>query len=84
LRAEKIISSHYKHVDGTSFAAPIVCSIIAQMLEANQTLKPLEIKEIILESAQLLANFPHDRQGYGVVQAKEAIVQAEDLFQYSE
>lgn len=84
LRAEKIISSHYKHVDGTSFAAPIVCSVIAQMIEANRTLKPKEIKEILVESAQVLANVPREPQGYGVIQAKEAISQAEDLFQYCE
>ena len=33
-------TSHYKRVDGTSFAAPIVTSIVAQMLEANPGLTP--------------------------------------------
>src|SRR5262249_38030558 len=36
----KFISPHYMHVDGTSFAAPIVTSVIAQMLEANPKLDP--------------------------------------------
>jgi subtilisin family serine protease len=35
LRDNNVISGAYKHVDGTSFAAPIVSSIAAQMLEAN-------------------------------------------------
>src|SRR6185436_11077114 len=38
LRANNIITTHYKHVDGTSFAAPIVSSLAAQMLEANPAL----------------------------------------------
>ena len=35
LRDNNVISGAYKHVDGTSFAAPIVSSLAAQMLEAN-------------------------------------------------
>src|SRR6185295_15816849 len=35
LREGNLINQHYKYVDGTSFAAPIVSSIIACMLEAN-------------------------------------------------
>src|SRR5438034_8627937 len=38
LREGNVISRHYKYVDGTSFAAPIVSSIIACMLDANTKL----------------------------------------------
>src|SRR6185503_9455793 len=38
LQQHKIVAAHYQHVDGTSFAAPIVASIAAQMIEANPTL----------------------------------------------
>src|SRR5207253_1477432 len=31
LKRHKIVAAHYQHVDGTSFAAPIVTSIVAQM-----------------------------------------------------
>ncbi|MDQ3710989.1 MAG: S8 family serine peptidase, partial [Acidobacteriota bacterium] len=40
LRDENVITRHYKYVDGTSFAAPIVSSVVAQMLEANPNLTP--------------------------------------------
>ena len=35
IRRENVITRSYKYVDGTSFAAPIVSSVAAQMLEAN-------------------------------------------------
>ena len=40
IRDNNVISGAYKHVDGTSFAAPIVSSLAAQMLEANPALAP--------------------------------------------
>ncbi len=73
LTAEKIISPNYKHVDGTSFAAPIVCSVIAQMLEANDRLTPAKIKEILTTTAKPLENYPSEPQGFGVVQATAAV-----------
>lgn len=76
LQQEKVISPYYKHVDGTSFAAPIVCSIVAQMLEVNPFLMPLDIKEQLVLTAQQLPGFPLERQGYGVVQPTLAVERA--------
>jgi serine protease AprX len=73
LQSEKIISPNYKHVDGTSFAAPIVCSVIAQMLEANDNLPPAKIKEILTQTAKTLPNYPSEPQGFGIVQATAAV-----------
>ncbi len=77
--AEKIISSHYKHVDGTSFAAPIVCSIIARMFEANPKLTPLHIRNILISTAVFMKGFPRERQGYGRVDAVAAIKMAQRI-----
>lgn len=76
IKERKLLSASYQHSDGTSFAAPIVCSIIAQMLEANPTLKPSMIREILLTTARPLPNENRTRQGYGVVQAANAVIQA--------
>ncbi|PCJ19275.1 MAG: hypothetical protein COB02_07760 [Candidatus Cloacimonadota bacterium] len=72
----KLISPYYQHVDGTSFSAPIVCSIIAQILEANSKLTPKNVKEILMESAQRLDNVAVEKQGCGVVQARAAVALA--------
>jgi serine protease AprX len=72
----KVISGHYKHVDGTSFAAPIVSSVAAQMLEANPALKPYQIRRILMTTARGLPGIPLDRQGWGVVQPAAAVAAA--------
>ena len=73
LRAEKIVSAHYQHVDGTSFAAPVVASVVAQMLEANPELTPAAVKRILLQTAERVGDLPAIRQGYGVLDARQAI-----------
>ena len=75
-RAEKVISGSYKHVDGTSFAAPIVSSVVAQMLEANPRLQPSQCRRILMQTARQLPGIELDRQGWGVVQPRAAVSQA--------
>lgn len=72
----KYILPHYMHADGTSFAAPIICSLIAQMLEANPDLTPALVREILLSTAQPLPGVEIERQGYGVVNARACVAQA--------
>ncbi len=76
IRRESVITKHYKYVDGTSFAAPIVSSIIAQMLEANPRLTPQQIKKILISTAERLPHYEVDRQGWGVVDPRKAVEKA--------
>ena len=76
VRDNNVISGHYKHVDGTSFAAPIVSSIVAQMLEAIPDLKPHEAKLALIRTAVRLQNAPVNRQGWGMVHPRAAIFAA--------
>ncbi len=76
LRDEKVIHDHYKMVDGTSFAAPIVTSVVAQMLEANPALKPAQVKRILVQTAKRVPNIEFDRQGWGAIQPKLAVEKA--------
>jgi serine protease AprX len=73
LQRNKIVAAHYQHVDGTSFAAPIVTSIVAQMIEANPKLTPGAIKDILVSTADRIVTESVIRQGYGVVNARRAV-----------
>lgn len=76
-RDGNVISGAYKHVDGTSFSAPIVASVAAQMLEANPALRPHEVKRLLVDTARRLPDVPVDRQGWGVVDPRRAADEAE-------
>jgi serine protease AprX len=73
LREGNVINEDYKYVDGTSFAAPIVSSIIACMLEANPNLSPARIKRILIDTAERVPDVEVERQGWGVVSARRAV-----------
>ena len=76
---QKYIHPHYQHVDGTSMAAPVVTSIIAQMLEANPSLSPSQVKQVLTSTAVRLPSFPSERQGAGLIQPASAIALARRL-----
>ncbi len=73
MRRENVITKHYKYVDGTSFSAPIVSSVVAQMIEANPALTPPEIKRILISTAERLPHYEVDRQGWGVIDPRRAV-----------
>lgn len=73
---QKYIHAHYQHVDGTSMAAPIVSAVVAQMLEANPTLTPAHIENILKETARPLEHVSHPQQGRGVLNAAHAVARA--------
>jgi len=76
LQERKVVATHYKSVDGTSFAAPVTASVIAQMIQANPKLTPLAIKNILISTAQKLIHQPLIRQGYGVLNPESAVAEA--------
>jgi serine protease AprX len=76
IKGHNLITAAYKHVDGTSFAAPIVSSVAAQMLEANPVLTPQEIKHILILTARRVPQAEVDRQGWGVVDPEAALAAA--------
>jgi serine protease AprX len=73
LHEGNVINRDYKYVDGTSFAAPIVSSIIACMLEANPRLTPQQVKRILIDTAERVPGIEVDRQGWGVVAPRQAL-----------
>ncbi len=76
IAAEKLITPYYQHVDGTSFAAPLVASTVACMLQANPRLTPALVREILLRTAHALPGVPRERQGAGALEAGLAVSMA--------
>ncbi len=72
-RDQNVISGSYKHVDGTSFSAPIVSSLAAQLFEACPELSAREARQVLIETARRLPHVAVDRQGFGVVDARRAV-----------
>jgi serine protease AprX len=81
IRDNNVISGAYKHVDGTSFAAPIVSSLAAQVLEVAPSLRPQQVKQLLIRTAVRLPHVEVDRQGWGVIRPRQAIEEAERLGQ---
>ena len=79
LQEGNVINQHYKFVDGTSFASPIVASIVACMLEANPKLTPQQVKRILIDSAERVEGVPVERQGWGVVVPRKAVEMARGI-----
>jgi len=72
----KLITPHYQHSDGTSFAAPIVASTVACMLEANPALTPILIRQILTSTAHPVSGAPKEHQGAGAVHPGRAVAAA--------
>src|SRR5713101_3451861 len=71
-----LITPHYQHVEGTSFAAPIVASAIACMIEANPALTPLLVRDVLKETAHPVPGADRERQGAGALSPGQAVARA--------
>jgi len=78
IAALKLVTPHYQHVEGTSFAAPLVASTVACMLEAAPALTPADVREILTESAEPVPGAPPERQGAGALNAGRAVAFARE------
>ncbi|MBM4178138.1 MAG: serine protease [Ignavibacteria bacterium] len=76
IREHVLINPWYKMVDGTSFAAPIVTSVIAQILEVAPYLTPFDVKDILMATAKQLVGVDGLCQGAGVVNQPTALSMA--------
>ena len=63
-------------VSGTSFAAPKVAAIVAQMKEKNPELTPQEIELILLRTASSQGSFAVQDEGRGKLEAERALAEA--------
>lgn len=68
--------SGFAQVGGTSFASPQVTGVVAQMLQVNPDLDPIQVRHLLRRTASH-ANDPDNRLGWGIVDADAAIRAAE-------
>jgi serine protease AprX len=73
IAAQKMITPHYQHVEGTSFATPMVAGTVACMLQANPSLTPFDVRRILIATAQRVPNASEEQQGAGALQAGDAV-----------
>lgn len=66
----------FAEVGGTSFASPQVTAVVAQMLQVNPDLSPMEVRRLLRHTASQ-ANNPDNRRGWGIVNADAAVRAAE-------
>jgi serine protease AprX len=70
---KKLVSPHYKLVEGTSFAAPIVASTVACMLEANPALTPDLVRQCLAAACHRVPGAPVEQQGLGAIDSGQAV-----------
>ncbi|WP_394540628.1 S8 family serine peptidase [Lysobacter enzymogenes] len=63
----------YTHMSGTSMATPHVAGIVALLLEAKPSLQPLEVKQILSQTADPMPGRQRFEVGSGHVDAYEAV-----------
>lgn len=72
----KLVTPHYKHVEGTSFAAPVVAAIAACMIEAHPGIAPRAVRDGLIATAEPIPGADEERQGAGAVNAGRAVAHA--------
>ena len=76
IRELRLVTPQYQHVEGTSFAAPIVSGVVACMREAHPKLLAAETCAVLESACHAVAGATMDRQGAGAIDAGHAVAAA--------
>ena len=71
-KPDKVVGLNRMQLSGTSFAAPVVSGIAAQMLARNSSLTPDQVKGALMKTARRVPEAPLLAQGRGEVNAVRA------------
>jgi serine protease len=75
----KVFATDYASFSGTSMATPHVAGVAALMKAARPDLTPVEVKNILQKTAQLMAASTQNETGSGLVNAEAGVQAAVDL-----
>ncbi|HSI87472.1 MAG TPA: S8 family serine peptidase, partial [Pyrinomonadaceae bacterium] len=67
---------YYTTASGTSFSAPQVAGAVAMMLEADPSLSPAEIKDILMRTATPMPKYFAHEAGAGMLNTHAAVLEA--------
>ena len=70
--------NQFGYANGTSFSSPLTAAVVAQMLQVNPDLAPMDVLDILRMTAHQSAS-PDNSLGWGIVNADEAVKMAESL-----
>ncbi len=70
--------ARFGYSDGTSFSSPLTAAVVAQMLQVNPDLAPMDVLDILRMTAHQAAA-PDNSLGWGIINADEAVKMAESL-----
>ena len=68
----------YGFSNGTSFSSPMVAGVVAQILQVNPALNPIEVRDLLRETASQAEN-PDNAIGWGIIDADAAVTLAEAM-----
>lgn len=74
--AHKLIDARHQYVEGTSVAAAVVTSVVAQMLHARPALMPGQVRTALRLTAKRWLDLPEAMQGGGIIDAGDAVYAA--------
>lgn len=69
----------YTQISGTSMATPHIAGIVALLLEANPTLTPAQVKDVLVATATKMPGYDEWEVGAGYVNAFAAVDKAKNL-----
>ena len=62
----------YRRHNGTSFSSPLVAAVVAQILQVNPSLDPIQVRDLLRSTASQPSN-PDNVFGWGIINAGQAI-----------
>ena len=65
-------TDRFVEAGGTSFASPLVAGVVAQMLQVNPALRPMQIRTLLRQTADQSTS-PDNKRGWGILNADAAV-----------